>query len=1115
MHHALSLFIQKAFYSGNDSMISVLYVDDEPHLLELGRIFLERSGEFRVQTAVSAPKALELLTTRSFDAIISDYQMPEMDGISLLKTVRAEFGEIPFILFTGKGREEIVIQALNEGADFYLQKGGEPKSQFAELTHKIRQAVSQRETVLALHESKQHYQGLIQNANEAIFVVQDMTLRTFNPKLEEMTGWSEQELMSQPVTAFIHPDDRALILDYNQRRLKGEIVPLRYPFRLNRKDQTPCWVELSAFMISWDGRPSVMVFLNDITERKLAEDALRGSEEQFRNLLATMPDIVLVLRDGIIVYANQMAVETTGYTREELAGSPLVRFVAPGDKQRALQHMATRIAGETTGDYEMDMVDKGGGVRHVIVRCSPILFNQEPSVVVILDDITERERGTAALHASGKRFRELADMLPQLVYETDVQGNLTYSNRVGLEMTGYSQEDLDRGLNIIQAIAPEDRDRAIQDVRRRFEGRSPSEITHVEYHVLRKDKSTFPVTIYVSSIMVDGRIAGIRGIIVDMTERHKAEQMLRENEEKYRLVVEHSNDAIYIHANDRILFANRMASELTGYTVDELLQINLWALVHPDDCQRLKDAAQRRWTGSAVPSAFTARIVTKTGEAKEGDFFVDRVIFQGQPAILGLFRDITEQRKTEISLRESEEKYRILLHESSDPIFSFYPDGTYRYVNKAFADGVGKTVDEIIGRKIRDVFPRDEADKRYAPLSTVFSTGIEKKIEVRVPRPDGDRYYITTITPIKDDTGTVITAICSSKEITERKRAEEALRESEAKFRSYVENANEIIYSLTLDGIFSYVSPKWTELLGHETSEVIGNTIAAFVHPEDLPRCNAFVRQILLTGKKMSGVECRIRQKDGTWQWHVSTGSPIRDATGSIVAFLGTCHDITEQKRTEDALHMANRQLNILTGITRHDIHNQIFALKGYLELSKQTLGDTTKTSEYIAKKERATAAIERQIAFTKEYQDLGTAGPKWIVLDDVIPRSLPAGITLCTDVQGISIFADPMLEKVFFNLLDNSIRHGGHLTAVGVSSHESAGDLVIVWEDNGIGIPADEKEQIFDRGFGKNTGFGMFLVREILSLTGIRIRETGEPGKGARFEIVVANGAYRCHGNE
>jgi signal transduction histidine kinase len=144
-------------------------------------------------------------------------------------------------------------------------------------------------------------------------------------------------------------------------------------------------------------------------------------------------------------------------------------------------------------------------------------------------------------------------------------------------------------------------------------------------------------------------------------------------------------------------------------------------------------------------------------------------------------------------------------------------------------------------------------------------------------------------------------------------------------------------------------------------------------------------------------------------------------------------------------------------------------------------------------------------------YENIGSQEPQWIELDSILPRSqVPATILLSTEVQGISVFADPMLEKVFFNLLDNAIRHGGRVTGIRVSSRREGSDLVVVWEDNGIGITADEKDHIFERGFGKNTGLGMFLAREVLALTGITIAETGEQGKGARFEIVVPEGLWR-----
>ena len=152
------------------TIIRVLYVDDEPALLESGKIFLEESGQFSVDVITSAPAALALLNSKTYDAIIADYQMPEMNGIEFLKRVRTSGNTIPFILFTGRGREEVVIQALNEGADFYLQKGGEQQSQYAELAHKIRQAVQRRLAEGLLRESEEKFRGIFDTINDGIHI---------------------------------------------------------------------------------------------------------------------------------------------------------------------------------------------------------------------------------------------------------------------------------------------------------------------------------------------------------------------------------------------------------------------------------------------------------------------------------------------------------------------------------------------------------------------------------------------------------------------------------------------------------------------------------------------------------------------------------------------------------------------------------------------------------------------------------------------------------------------------------------------------------------------------------------------------------------------------------
>jgi len=207
------------------AVIRVLYVDDEPDLLEIGKLFLEESGDLTVTTAISAPDAIRLLELEQFDAIISDYQMPVMDGIAFLEVVRTRFGRIPFILFTGRGREEIVIQAINSGADFYLQKGGGPSPQFAELSHKIRQATSRKKAEDSLRKSEDQYRHLVECSDEIIVVIQDGMLRLVNQRAVERTGYSEQELLSIPFPVLIHPDDRANVVERYQKRMKGEDTP--------------------------------------------------------------------------------------------------------------------------------------------------------------------------------------------------------------------------------------------------------------------------------------------------------------------------------------------------------------------------------------------------------------------------------------------------------------------------------------------------------------------------------------------------------------------------------------------------------------------------------------------------------------------------------------------------------------------------------------------------------------------------------------------------------------------------------------------------------------------------------------------------------------------------
>jgi signal transduction histidine kinase len=292
--------------------------------------------------------------------------------------------------------------------------------------------------------------------------------------------------------------------------------------------------------------------------------------------------------------------------------------------------------------------------------------------------------------------------------------------------------------------------------------------------------------------------------------------------------------------------------------------------------------------------------------------------------------------------------------------------------------------------------------------------------------------------------------------------------------------------------------------------------IREFVHPDDRDAVGAVLKEGPATaspGMEFQ-MEHRIIRRDGEVRFIIVRVGSIVNTTGQGVTIHGANQDITEHKKAEEALRQAHKKLHLLTGITRHDISNQLMALNGFVGLLHKKVTDPA-LETYFTRITEANRLMTAMIAFTREYEKIGVHAPVWqapaAVVDEAATGILPGQIVLTNSLpRTLEIFADPLIVKVFFNLLDNSIRHGQRVTEINVSSHTDNENLVLVWEDNGIGIEREDKEQIFERGFGKNTGLGMFLVREILSLTGIVIRETGEPFVGARFEMTVPRGAYR-----
>jgi len=319
------------------------------------------------------------------------------------------------------------------------------------------------------------------------------------------------------------------------------------------------------------------------------------------------------------------------------------------------------------------------------------------------------------------------------------------------------------------------------------------------------------------------------------------------------------------------------------------------------------------------------------------------------------------------------------------------------------------------------------------------------------------------------------------------------------------------LYNHSQAGIFSIntktleitdVNRKFAQMIGCECGDLIKKNLSSIISGS--AERKSFLAK-LDDFSRVEDIEVYLSGRDGLGRWALISASHIDEE--NIVC---TVVDINDQKETQHSLMLANRKLHLLSTITRHDIFNKLTSTYGYLDLLRLKCPDPV-PSDYISKLEDTTKEIQNLIAETQVYQDLGTQEPLWLELDKLTKTlRVPATVALNVNLKDVEVLADPMLKKVFSNLLDNSFRHGEHVTEIRVSFHKSDEDLVVVWEDNGIGIADDEKERIFDWGFGKNTGHGMFLIREILSLTNITIKETGESRKGARFEITVPRGSFR-----
>ncbi|MFX0172665.1 MAG: PAS domain S-box protein [Candidatus Hodarchaeota archaeon] len=397
----------------SSSRIFILCIDDEPDFLELTKIFLEKEDDrIRVDTSTSVKEALELLERKNYEVIVCDYQMPVIDGIEFLESLRNKNDLTPFIILTGKSREEVAIKALNLGVNRYLQKGGDPKALYGVLAQTIIQEVNHKRAERLLYESEKKYRSLAERATDGIAITQNAIIKYANQSLQDITGYSEDELIENNYTKYVCSNELPKIQEYVERmdELKQ---PQTFDTIIFTKKGKEKQVEINIGRITYQNKPATLTFVRDITERKKAEMALKETKNMYQMLIEKLEEgLTLEDPNGIITFANPKTLESLDYTEEEIIGKHWSFIVPEKDLEESYIESAKRSKG-ISSIYESSLLAKDGTNIPVIVTATPIISDtgEFQGVIVLSTDITERKQAERALKQSEEREKFLLTLL--------------------------------------------------------------------------------------------------------------------------------------------------------------------------------------------------------------------------------------------------------------------------------------------------------------------------------------------------------------------------------------------------------------------------------------------------------------------------------------------------------------------------------------------------------------------------------------------------------------------------------------------------------------------------------------------------------------------------------
>ena len=754
---------------GSQEEIRILHVDDDSSITDLTGTFLEREDDrFTIETATSADEGLERINDRPPDCIVSDYSMPGTDGIEFLQTVRAEHPDLPFILFTGKGSEEVASDALTAGATGYIRKQS-GSEQYELLANRIGNAVGQYRSERRLSETRREYATIFENARNALLLIDveegGFRYQRCNPRAVELIGRNRSKIVGARPREALGPENGMKVVGA-YRKCVQQREPVRYTVTLDlpvgqvirESEVTP---------VSSDGEiERLVVEFRDVTEQHQRQRDLEKIETLFQHAQDSL-FLINVTNEFIVERVNPAYEDETGVSASEMQDQTLEQLL--GEEQaRAVEAQYTECVDRREPLQYTEELQFGSEPSYWETRIAPVVLDGSVEYIAgATRNVTEHKERERELREERRFIEQALDALDGLFYVLDTDGTLRRWNDRVPELTGYTDDDL-AGMQAVE-LFPEDEREAIADsvattladreatvdadLRTAGGGRLPCEFTGAQL----TDE--------------EGNVAGLVGVGRDLTER-------RQRERRFQALVEESKDNVSIIDADGVFQYQSPAIErILGYEPEETIGDTAWEYVHPDDRERLKNTFGE-WVTTPEPTGtveYRARHADGSWRWMEanGNNQLDN------PAIEGYIvnsRDITERKENERKVKSITTQYEALV-ENFPGGGVFLLDQQMRFV-RAGGNGLermGLTSADFEGNTPHDLYPGDVADEQVRYLERTFDgENYTYRQEFR-----GKHYELRTM-PVRDDTGEVVYAMAVSRDITQQvKQKHEVQRQNE------------------------------------------------------------------------------------------------------------------------------------------------------------------------------------------------------------------------------------------------------------------------------------------------------------------------------------------------